>query len=265
MTDQTSHKSHIPVRFTNVSFRYHTAPVLHDVNMDFGAGCIHCIVGPNGSGKSTLAGLLIGMLSPQSGDVQINGQSLPTISHHQRSRLVALTPQRILCPFDYSVLEFVRMARHQSWLDMQGVESISGDKVLQQALQTTGVVHLIGRPFNELSAGEQQRVAIARMLAQDTPITVLDEPTSALDIEHQLELVAMVQAIRQKGGCVIWITHDLHMALRTADNIVMLKNGQVVIAGPPEVALADAVLGEVFGVRRGGLQQPQFELYSKTN
>ncbi len=253
------------VRFMNVSFAYSSAPVVHQVDIEFVRGCIHCIIGPNGSGKSTLASLLIGMLVPQSGDIQINGRSLRGISEAERSRLVALTPQRISCPFDYSVLEFVRMARHGAGRADPDGRRLSDNEIIQSAMHRAGVVHLTGRPFNELSVGEQQRVAIARMLAQDTPIVVLDEPTSALDIEHQLELIALAQDIKQQGGCVIWITHDLHLALRIADTVGILQAGQVAAIGPPAVALADDVLDKVFGVRRGRDPQPQFVLRPKSS
>lgn len=264
MTQPTLPKVDPVVRFVNVSFAYGSAPVVHNVDIEFFSGRIHCIIGPNGSGKSTLAGILIGMLVPQSGDVQINGRSLGGISDAERSRLVALTPQRISCPFDYSVLEFVRMARQGAGRVDQHGQRFSDSEIIQGAMRRAGVLHLAGRPFNELSVGEQQRVAIARMLSQDTPIVVLDEPTSALDIEHQLELIALAQGIKQQGGCVIWITHDLHLALRIADTVGILQAGKVAAIGRPETALADHVLDKVFGVRRGGDLQPQFVLRPKS-
>ena len=264
MTQPISQSAGPAVRFKNVSFGYSSDPVVRDVNIDFSSGRIHCIVGPNGSGKSTLAGLLIGMLVPQSGDIQINGQSLRSITDDRRSRLVSLTPQRIFCPFDYSVQEFICMARHGVGRDGQREKLVPDNEVIQNAMRRAGVVRLAGRPFNELSVGEQQRVAIARMLAQDTPIVVLDEPTSALDIEHQLALMGLAQGLKQEGGCVIWITHDLHLALRTADTVVTLNAGTVVAVGSPEMALADPILDEVFGVRRGSDQQLQFVLRPKS-
>lgn len=252
------------VRFVNVCFAYGATPVVQNINIEFLSGCVHCIIGPNGSGKSTLAGLLIGMLVPQSGDIQIQGQSLAGLSADKRARLVALTPQRIVCPFDYSVREFIGMAPSPDRQNSSSKGPYSVGRLVQDAMELAGVVHLASRPFNELSVGEQQRAAIARMLAQDTPIMVLDEPTSALDIQHQLELLELARAVKEQGRCVIWITHDLHLALRAADYVVVLKDGAVAAAGTPDIALADDLLDAVFGVRRGYDHQPQFVLRAKS-
>jgi iron complex transport system ATP-binding protein len=261
MTNNPSTDSHAVVSMTDVSFAYGAVPVLQQLNFSFSQSTINFIVGPNGSGKSTIAGLLGGMLQPNGGEIRLLGRPSGVVSHRDRSHLLALVPQKLVCPFDYSVTEFIRMARYHRTDEISGHRLPTSDSdALAEAMRLAGVQHLTGRAFHELSVGEQQRVAIARMLAQDTPIIVMDEPTSALDIEHQLSLLNLIRRIREQGGCVIWITHDLPLVLQHADSVLVLSEGTVAAAGPPHTALDDATLEAVFHVRRGVSQQTSFEL-----
>ncbi len=265
MRDKSQSGTDTAVTLTDVTFAYGLAPVVHGVNMAFSCGSINSIVGPNGSGKSTIAGLLTGMLEPLSGDIKIFGRSLSAMEHRHRSRFLSLAPQKLACPFDYSVTEFIRMARYHRVAQAPTCRLPASDAdAVQEAMRLAGVEHLSKRAFNDLSVGEQQRVAIARVLAQDTPIVVLDEPTSALDIEHQLSLLNLIHRIKLQGGCVIWITHDIHTVFRSADRVMVLREGSVAAAGPPESALRDEILEAVFHVRRGSQPQPAFELHAKS-
>ena len=265
MSDKSQSGTEMAVTLTDVTFAYDRTPVVHRVNLAFSSGSINAIVGPNGSGKSTIAGLLTGMLEPRSGDIKIFGRPLSAIGNRDRSRFLSLAPQKLACPFDYSVNEFVRMARYHRVGQTHSCRLPASDAdAVQEAMQLAGVEYLSGRAFNELSVGEQQRVAIARVLAQDTPIVALDEPTSALDIEHQLSLLTLIHRIKVQGGCVIWITHDLHTVFRSADRVMVLSEGSVAAAGPPESALRDEVLESVFHVRRGTQPQPAFELQPRS-
>ena len=265
MSDKSQSGTDTAVTLTDVTFAYDLTPVVHGVNMAFSCGGITAIVGPNGSGKSTIAGLLTGMLQPRSGDIKIFGRSLSAIEHRDRSRFLSLAPQKLACPFDYSVTEFIRMARYHRVAQAPTCRLPASDAdAVQESMRLAGVEHLSDRAFNELSVGEQQRVAIARVLAQDTSIVVLDEPTSALDIEHQLSLLNLIRRIKRQMGCVIWITHDLHTVFRSADRVMVLSKGSVAAVGPPESALRDEILEAVFHVRRGTQPQPAFELQPKS-
>ena len=211
------------IQAQHVTFRYGRGrPVLQDVSFEVQAGTFLAIVGPNGAGKSTLLNILAGLLQPQSGDVLLQGMNLRCSRVQDIARWVAVVRQEFIPVFGYSVMETVLMARilHYGRL---GFESKADREIALQALELTETVEFAARALDSLSAGERQRVFIARGLTQSTPILLLDEPTSFLDLKHQVKIYDLLKSVqREKGTTIIAITHDLNLAAQYCDQTLLL-------------------------------------------
>ncbi|HLS88730.1 MAG TPA: heme ABC transporter ATP-binding protein [Sphingobacteriaceae bacterium] len=205
------------------------------------------IVGPNGAGKTTLLRLLCGFLKPSSGAVHVAGQRVDSLQPNQLARHLALVPQDSGSELDFTALEVVLMGRfvHNSrWR-----ESPADRQIALEALQAAGARHLADRTFRTLSGGERQRVVLARALAQEPQILLLDEPTANLDPRFQLAAMETVrQAVDANGMAALAALHDLTLAARYCDKLLLLHQGRVVAAGPPETVLQPVILAEVYGV-----------------
>lgn len=231
----------------DVNFSYGSYPVLQGVCMEVKPGQVLSIVGPNGSGKSTLLRCLAQVLKPQAGQILLDGMEISQINSRQLAKLMGYVPQAAGEAFSFTVLETVLMGRkpHLTW----GV----GPKDLNVVAGVMKLMHLeelAQRQLDELSGGQKQRVLIARALAQEPQVLLLDEPTSSLDIRHQLEVLELVRdfAHRQKRK-VIMVLHDLNLAARFSDLLLMLCDGKVFAAGSPRDVLNEANVRAVYGVK----------------
>lgn len=207
------------------------------------AGEIAGVVGPNGSGKSTFLRTLYRHLRPTTGTVSAGGEDLWALSARENARRVAAVPQERAEEFDFTVREVVGMGR----LPHSGMLGSTGDRsaAVDLAMQRTGVESLSERLLSTLSGGEQQRVLVARALAQEAPIIVLDEPTNHLDIRHQLELL---QLLRELGLTTLMAIHDLNLAVAYCDTLHVLHAGRLVASGPPLHVLTPDLVESVFEV-----------------
>ena len=194
------------------------------------------IIGPNGSGKSTLLKCIYRVLKPSGGAVFLDGKELDTYSHKQSARQVAVVAQHNHYSFDFTVHDVVMMGRapHKRALER--------DNARDYQLVAQALAH---RSFSALSGGEQQRVILARALAQDTPCLILDEPTNHLDIKFQLQLMNLVKGLDRT---VIAAIHDLNIASMYCDRLYVLKSGQVVAAGTPRQVLTPALIRQIYEV-----------------
>lgn len=211
------------IQAQHVTFGYGWGrPVLHDVSFEVQAGTFLAVVGPNGAGKSTLINVLAGLLQPQSGAVLLQGASLRSLRVQDIARRVAVVRQEFIPVFGYSVMETVLMARTLHYGRL-GFESQADRELARQALELTETIAFAARPLDSLSAGERQRVFIARGLAQNTPLLLLDEPTSFLDLKHQVKIHDLLKSVqREKGTTIIAITHDLNLAAQYCDQTLLL-------------------------------------------
>lgn len=202
------------------------------------------LIGPNGSGKSTLLKCIYRVLKPQKGAVYLDGLDIKDLSYKASARQLAVVSQHNYYNFDFSVQEVVLMGRapHKRTLDRDTAEDF---QIVEQALATVGMKDFAGRSFSTLSGGEQQRVILARALAQKTPCLVLDEPTNHLDITHQLQLMKIVRSL---GVTVISAIHDLNIAAMFCDRLYVLKDGVIVAEGTPKEVLTPKLLREVYEV-----------------
>ncbi|WP_172632150.1 ABC transporter ATP-binding protein [Dictyobacter arantiisoli] len=223
--------------------------LLYDVSMQVLAGEFIGLLGPNGSGKTTLLRLLSGVLTPQQGQVLLEGRALSQWKQRQVARRVAVVPQELHMPFDFTVEHMVSLGRTPFISSFWGSRQSQDQAIIQDAMQVTGVSSLAGRVFNELSGGERQRVTIAMALAQQPLALLLDEPTSHLDIKYQIETLELVQRLnRERGVTVLAAMHDLNLAARYFPRLLLFQRGVVADASPAEVLEPD-LLSRVYGIQ----------------
>jgi len=219
----------------HVTFGYgRDHPVLQDISFEVQAGTFLAVAGPNGAGKSTLLNILAGLLRPQSGAVLLEGTNLRSCRVQAIARKVAVVRQEFIPAFGFSVLETVLMAR-TLYYGRLGFETPADRALAMQALELTDTTRFRSRSLGSLSAGERQRVFIARGLAQDTPILLLDEPTSFLDLRHQVRIYDLLRSIQlEKGTTIVAITHDLNLATQYCDEALLLYSlGNQPVPHPP--------------------------------
>ncbi|NHC45152.1 heme ABC transporter ATP-binding protein [Motilibacter aurantiacus] len=217
--------------------------VLDGVTLDVRSGEVLALVGPNGAGKSTLLGVLSGDRVPDTGEVELLARPVGEWSTAQLSRRRAVLPQQVALAFPFSVAEVIRMGR-RPWAGTDAEDE--DDRVVAQVMAQTDVDRLAGRGFPTLSGGERGRVALARVLAQQTPVLLLDEPTAALDLHH-VELVLRVARERAaRGDAVVIVLHDLATAAAHADRVAVLAEGAIAACGPPAEVFTAELLSHVY-------------------
>jgi iron complex transport system ATP-binding protein len=234
----------------DVSFRYAPgAPLVLDrVTARLARGGLTGILGPNGSGKTTLLRLLAGTRRPTGGRVLLDGRSLDRFSRRDAARRIAVVPQDTELAFEYRAIEIVLMGRHPH-LGLFTIEGPADIAVALDALAATGASHLAGRAFHTLSGGERQRIVIAAALAQASDVLLLDEPTASLDLGYQLDVSALLQRLNQARGVTLAVsTHDLNFAAATCRDLILLRGGRVVAAGPTDEVLTPERIAALYDV-----------------
>ena len=235
------------LRCDAVGARYGARRVLEGVDLALAPGSVTAILGPNGSGKTTLLRLLAGLLAPTAGRVLLGERPLDEIPRRELARAVALVGVEPEIPFAWTALEIVLMGRapHLAAGRLEGAAEIERARAALARLDAAPLAH---RAITELSAGERQRVLLARGLCQQTPALLLDEPTSHLDPAHALRLASILRELAADGRAIAWVAHDLNLAARGADRLVFLRHGRVAAAGSPDEVLTEATIRQVFGV-----------------
>lgn len=226
--------------------------ILNGLDITVRSGRITGVLGPNGAGKSTLLRVLIGALGPTGGRIHIGEAraagtrfTLGSIPRLERARLLAMVEQDAHAHDDLAVAEVIALGR----LPHQGRFGGNGDDpVARAAAERAGVEALRERRFSSLSGGERQRVHLARALAQTPRILLLDEPTNHLDLAAQLDLLRLVREVAEEGAGILLSLHDLTLASRVCDDVVVLNAGRVVAAGAPLEVLTPKLIEEVWGV-----------------
>jgi iron complex transport system ATP-binding protein len=237
----------LKLKINKLSFSYNSTPILKDVELEVGLGEMVCIVGPNGSGKSTMLKCINQILETEQNSVLIDGQDVNSLSLRELSMIMGYVPQTSTSAFSFTVFDVVLMGRkpYINW-NLSDRDS----EIVAEMLDFLGIGDLAMRHFTELSGGEQQKVIIARALAQQPKLLLLDEPTSSLDIKHQLEILCILKSLAESKHCsVIVAMHDLNMASRFSNRLLMLKRGCVFAVGTPESVLTEANIESVYGVK----------------
>jgi iron complex transport system ATP-binding protein len=228
-------------------FYYDGIQALKDIELEVKQGEMLSIVGPNGAGKSTLLKCINRILKTEQNTVSIDGRDISKISLRELSKIMAYVPQSSTSSFPFTVFDIVVIGRRPYVYWTLGERDY---EIVAEVLDFLGISELAMRYFDELSGGEQQKVIIARALAQQPQILLLDEPTSNLDIKHQLELLMVVKDLtRTKKLSVVMALHDLNLASRFSDTMIMLKNGCIFASGTPESVLTEETIEAVYGVK----------------
>lgn len=228
----------------NIRLSYGAQEILKGVSINGNTGEFIGIIGPNGSGKSTLLKCIYRILKPHAGQVFLDGEELSGISIRNSAKKMAVVAQHNYYNFDFSVMEVVLMGRapHKKTMERDNAKDF---QIAQKALETVEMEGFANRSFSTLSGGEQQRVILARALAQQTPCLILDEPTNHLDITHQIQLMKIVKNLKVT---VISAVHDLNMAAMFCDRLYVLQDGEIVGQGTPQEVLTAEFIKKIYRV-----------------
>lgn len=234
------------LKVNNIEFAYNSTPVLENISMELDRSEVLGIVGPNGTGKSTLIRCIDRILKPQQGTILLDEHDITNMKQMEIARKIGYVPQSTTRVFPASVIDTVLMGRrpHLGWKSSE--EDM--DKVLE-ILELLGIMEFAMKDFNEISGGQQQKVLIARALAQEADILLLDEPTSNLDIRHQLEVMEIMKnVVKKKGISAVMAIHDLNLASRYTDRILMMNEGRIFATGDPASVLTIENIKHAYGV-----------------
>jgi iron complex transport system ATP-binding protein len=232
----------------NIKFSYAAKPVMKDVSFTVDEAQIVAIIGPNGSGKTTLLKIINGTLFPDSGQMLIDGKDTLQWSLQEIARKVAIVPQETAVIFPFYAEEIVLMGRFPH-LSNYRFEDKKDYRIVHKAMEKTDTLVFAARRFDELSAGERQRVLIARALAQEPKVLLLDESTVFLDLKHQLQFLTLLRQLNvAQQLTVIFVTHDINLAAQNADRIILLYCGEIYAIGKPAEVITAANIKEVYDV-----------------
>jgi iron complex transport system ATP-binding protein len=235
---------------------YRDRIVIQDLSLELPDGKITTILGPNGCGKSTLLKALARLIQPLHGTVSLGGEDIAKVDTRALARRLAILPQASKAPEGITVSDLVRRGR-TPWRGLLAPWSEADAAACERALSQVGLADLADRPLDELSGGQRQRAWIALVLAQDTPYLLLDEPTTWLDLSHQMDVLSVLRdRNRNHGTTVVAVLHDLNLAVRFSDHLVLLGNNGLVDAGSPEQVITEANLEKAFGLKSMIISDP---------
>jgi len=230
----------------NINAGYTGRMVLKNISLSARAGELIGIIGPNGSGKSTLIRAMSRTLKPEGGEILLDGRDIYAISPLESARSIAVVPQDTLIAFEFLVRDIVMMGRipHMRRFSRENASDLAA---VEKAMELTETKNLSGRLINELSAGERQRVIIAKALAQEPRLLMLDEPTSHLDIGHQADIFDLVRRQCDRGSLsTIAVLHDLNLASEYCDRVLLLNNGLLIANGTPSEVINKKNIEEIY-------------------
>lgn len=246
------------LRVEKINYELKGRKLLKDITFQVRKGEILAVLGANGAGKSTLMGVLCGEKKPDSGQIYFNGKSLSAYDAATLSKCRALLSQQQQMTLSFKVEEIVLMGRYPHY---RNTPTVHDYKVVAETMELCGVTAFAGRDFLSLSGGEQQRVHLARVLAQiwDNPdaLLLLDEPISALDLHYQQKVLAIARALARKGFVIVLVVHDVNFAAMYADRILMLKHGRKLFHGTPVEVLAQKEIYTIFSVESNVIMNPR--------
>ncbi|APU43538.1 ABC transporter ATP-binding protein [Streptomyces sp. TN58] len=238
-----------------VTVGYGGRVVIDDLDVAVPPRVITTIIGSNGCGKSTLLRTLSRLLKPTRGSVVLDGDDIARLRTRDVAKKLGLLPQAPVAPEGLTVADLVARGRHphQSWLRQWSSDDAD---VVERALAMTGVADLADRPVDALSGGQRQRVWISMTLAQGTDLLLLDEPTTYLDLAHAVDVLDLVDDLHESGCTVVLVLHDLNLAVRYSDNLIVMKAGAILAQGHPRDVITAELLHEAFGLRAKVIDDP---------
>jgi iron complex transport system ATP-binding protein len=238
-----------------VTVGYGDRVVLDNLDVEIPPGVITTVIGPNGCGKSTLLRTLSRLLKPKRGMVVLDGHDIAKLKTKDVAKRMGLLPQTPIAPEGLTVADLVARGRHphQSWVRQWSSDDAD---VVARALAMTGVADLAHRPVDSLSGGQRQRVWISMTLAQGTDLLLLDEPTTYLDLAHAIDVIDLVDDLHEAGCTIVMVLHDLNLAVRYSDNLIVMKDGSIMAQGHPKDVITDELLREAFGLQARVIEDP---------
>ena len=241
-----------------VTVGYADRVVLDNLDVAIPAGVITTVICPNGCGKSTLLRTLSRLLKPRQGKVLLDGGDIARLKTKDVAKRMGLLPQTPIAPEGLTVADLVARGRHphQSWVRQWSSDDAD---VVAKALHMTGVADLAHRPVDSLSGGQRQRVWISMTLAQGTDLLLLDEPTTYLDLAHAIDVIDLVDDLHEGGCTIVMVLHDLNLAVRYSDNLIVMKSGSIVAQGHPSDVITSDLLLDTFGLQAKVIDDPVSE------
>ncbi|MEV6710973.1 ABC transporter ATP-binding protein [Lentzea sp. NPDC051208] len=241
-----------------VTVGYADRVVLDNLDVAIPTGVITTVIGPNGCGKSTLLRTLSRLLKPRQGTVLLDGGDIARLKTKDIAKRMGLLPQTPIAPEGLTVADLVARGRHphQSWVRQWSSDDAD---VVAKALHMTGVADLAHRPVDSLSGGQRQRVWISMTLAQGTDLLLLDEPTTYLDLAHAIDVIDLVDDLHEGGCTIVMVLHDLNLAVRYSDNLIVMKSGSIVAQGHPSEVITSELLLDTFGLQAKVIDDPVSE------
>lgn len=233
-----------------------TSKLLDGVSFAANTGSLTGLIGPNGAGKSTLMRAALGLVPLAAGSITFNGADLPDMPRRARAQMTAFVEQSGTTEARLSAREVVSLGRIPFQSVWQSSPSPADEAAVDEALAVVGMSALASRAYHTLSGGEQQRLQIARALAQEPSLLLLDEPTNHLDVHAQLAVLSLLRRRAQAGVTVLLALHDLNLAAAFCDRLVVLDQGRLIADGTPEAVLTPALLRSVYQVEATLLRHP---------
>ena len=239
----------------NLTYEIQAETLLEGVDLHADRGQLVGLIGPNGAGKSTLLRAISGILNYREGTIRLDGDDLKSLSSRDIAAGLALIPQIAPYTHGFTSIELVLMGRYPHLGRFQ-IEGKEDDRIARDSMRLTRTEQFADRTLDTLSGGERQRVFVSRALAQQPRVLLLDEPTSNLDVFHQLKVLDLVRKLVDGGLTAVAAIHDLNMAARYCDRLVLLKGGRVLAEGSPEEVLVPETIQSAFGVRAAVYRDP---------
>lgn len=220
----------------------------HNVSFSLEDGEVMSILGPNGCGKTTLLKCLNGLYRLHRGRVSINDKDISLLTRADIAKAIGYVPQQHQPAFPFTVIDAVLVGRapHLGLLESPGPQDI---KIAEQSLESMGIIHLRDKPYTEISGGERQLVIFARVLAQQPSLLLLDEPTSHLDFGNQIRLLALVRKLAATGLPILMTSHFPDHAFLISNKVALMKKGEFINMGPPDVVITDNNLEDVYNIK----------------
>lgn len=236
------------IALEDVTVRIAGRRIVGGVSLELAGGTLVALIGPNGAGKTTLLKAMAGLL-PHEGRLALNGNDRVSLDRRARARLIGYLPQGHQVHWPLPAEDIVALGRFPHGVVDPRRLSPADSRIIREAMRLTGTEGLAGQAATTLSGGERARIMLARVLAVEAPVLLADEPTASLDPRHQLVVMDILRQQARQGRLVIAVTHDLTLAARMADRIVLMDGGAVVASGPPDDVLSDRQLAETYGIR----------------
>lgn len=234
------------VKLDNITAGYNKVEIIKNINIAFKEGCITSIVGKNGCGKTTLLRTASNLLKPFRGEITISGKDISEIPNKEIARKISFLPQLRTVP-NITVFQLVMHGRYP-YLGFSRTPLKRDKEIVEKAIENMRLNKYIHKNIQELSGGQRQKVYIAMVLAQDTDIIFLDEPTTYLDINHQLEIIEIVDNLKKGGKTIVMVLHDLNNALSYSDQVCLMESGEVIIYDTPQVVFDSKEIDRIFEI-----------------